>query len=193
MNPYEELGVSKNATTEEIKQRYRILAQLHHPDKGGDEEIFKRIKLAYEILSDFIRRKEYDSTGKMDQTRDIRNEALERIAQMLFGIIPNFNPEQDNLIQIMMDSVIQNKNEVMSTVNSSNGYLERLNKVLIRITIKTDDENLLLNLVQRQIDNHNQENTEFNRRMEVCDLILDILKDYNYGLVNLASPQGFEP
>ena len=78
MNPYEELGVSKNATTEEIKQRYRILAQLHHPDKGGDEEIFKRIKLAYEILSDFIRRKEYDSTGKMDQARDVRNEALER-------------------------------------------------------------------------------------------------------------------
>ena len=45
MNPYDELGVSVHATSEEIRQKYKTLAQIHHPDKGGDEETFKRIKL----------------------------------------------------------------------------------------------------------------------------------------------------
>ena len=45
MNPYEVLDVPIDASAEEIRQRYRTLAQLHHPDKGGDEELFKQIKL----------------------------------------------------------------------------------------------------------------------------------------------------
>ena len=47
---YDELELPKNCTSEEIKQKYRILAQLHHPDKGGDPQRFKRIKVAYEIF-----------------------------------------------------------------------------------------------------------------------------------------------
>lgn len=187
MNPYEELGVLRNATTEEIKQRYRTLAQFHHPDKGGDEEVFKRIKLAYEILSDSIRRKEYDKTGRMDQSRNIRNEALERIAQMLFNIVSNFNPEQENLITIMTESVIQNKNEVMNNITMCNSHLDKLNKVISRLSIKTNDENLLLSFLQKQVEIRKQENVEFARRIEICDLILEILKDYEYGLISLTN------
>jgi len=185
MNPYEELGVAKNATTEEIKQRYRVLAQFHHPDKGGDEEVFKRIKLAYEILSDPIRRKEYDTTGKSETTRSIRNEALEKISQMLFHIVSNFNPEQDNLIALMKDEVHRMKNEVVTNIGVCNMHLERLNKVIERISIRTDDENILTGLLQRQIESRKQENLEFVRRMEICDLILQILDDYDYGLMTL--------
>ena len=65
MNLYDELELSKDCTSEEIKQKYRLLAQIYHPDKAvfGDEEKFKRIKLAYETLSDPVKRAEYDSTG----------------------------------------------------------------------------------------------------------------------------------
>ena len=193
MNPYEELDVSRDATTEEIKQRYRTLAQLHHPDKGGDEEIFKRIKLAYEILSDFIRRKEYDETGKTHPTRDIRNEALEIIAQMLFRIVPNFDPVQDNLIDIMTNEILKMKEDLGTNVGICNKHLENVNKVIERLSIKTNDENILLNFLQKQLDNRKQENIDFARRMEVCEIIISILKDYNYGLSILASPQGLEP
>ena len=40
---YDILGVSENANADEIKKVYRKLAVEHHPDKGGDEEKFKRI------------------------------------------------------------------------------------------------------------------------------------------------------
>jgi len=48
--PYDILGVQRNATKAEITKAYRKLAVLHHPDKGGDAEIFKRILSAYEFL-----------------------------------------------------------------------------------------------------------------------------------------------
>ena len=64
---YEILGVSKNATFEEIRKAYRTLAIKHHPDKHqGDkkaEEKFKEISEAYEILSDDNKKATYDRFG----------------------------------------------------------------------------------------------------------------------------------
>lgn len=68
-DPYEILGVSRNATQEEIKKAYRKLAHKYHPDKNpGDkqaEEKFKQINNAYEILSDPEKKANYDRFGHM--------------------------------------------------------------------------------------------------------------------------------
>jgi curved DNA-binding protein len=61
MNYYDILGVSKNATQEEIKKSYRKLASQHHPDRGGDTARFQEIQVAYDTLSDPQKREEYDN------------------------------------------------------------------------------------------------------------------------------------
>ncbi len=63
-NYYDILGVDKNASPKEIKKAYRKLAHKHHPDKGGDEEKFKEINEAYQILSDKEKRSQYDQFGR---------------------------------------------------------------------------------------------------------------------------------
>ncbi len=67
---YEILGVSRNATQEEIKKAYRKLARKYHPDVNpGDkqaEEKFKEIQEAYEVLGDPEKRKKYDQFGTAD-------------------------------------------------------------------------------------------------------------------------------
>lgn len=61
---YKILGVSRNASPEEIKKAYRRLAHQYHPDKGGDEQKFKEINEAYEVLSDPQKRAQYDRFGQ---------------------------------------------------------------------------------------------------------------------------------
>lgn len=60
---YEVLGVDQKATQDEIKKAFRKLAIQHHPDKGGDQEKFKEINAAYEILSNEEKRQTYDKYG----------------------------------------------------------------------------------------------------------------------------------
>jgi molecular chaperone DnaJ len=61
---YQTLGVSRDATQEEIKKAYRKLAVQYHPDKeGGDEQKFKEIGEAYEVLGDPQKRQSYDRVG----------------------------------------------------------------------------------------------------------------------------------
>lgn len=52
MNYYRTLGLEPNASEEEVKKAYRKLAMKHHPDRGGDEAEFKKIKEAYEAIID---------------------------------------------------------------------------------------------------------------------------------------------
>jgi molecular chaperone DnaJ len=61
---YKVLGVSKNASADEVKKAYRKLARQYHPDRNpGDakaEERFKEVQQAYDVLGDADKRKQYD-------------------------------------------------------------------------------------------------------------------------------------
>jgi molecular chaperone DnaJ len=66
-DPYEVLGVGRDATPEEVKGAFRKLAQKHHPDRNPDDpnasQRFKEINAAHQILSDPKKREMFDRFG----------------------------------------------------------------------------------------------------------------------------------
>lgn len=82
VDPYAVLLVHNDATPEEIKRSYRLLAQRMHPDKGGDGSRFLTIQAAYELLSDPERRAWYDERGEDKPIDTTDAEAREVLVEM---------------------------------------------------------------------------------------------------------------
>ncbi|CAF3216394.1 unnamed protein product [Rotaria socialis] len=79
MDYYKELGITRHAIAADIRTAYKRLALLWHPDRNKDsdaEEKFKKIKQAYDVLSDDNRRREYDEQRAMSSQRK-RNARFE--------------------------------------------------------------------------------------------------------------------
>jgi molecular chaperone DnaJ len=93
---YQVLGVSREATQEEIKRAYRRLAQKYHPDKNPGEaecgERFKEINEAYSVLSDPEKRSSYDCYGYLPGIRD-----FDEFASSPFG--PGFGSLFEDLFE----------------------------------------------------------------------------------------------
>jgi DnaJ-class molecular chaperone len=68
-DPYQELGVSRGASADEIRKAFRKLAKQHHPDTNpgnkASEERFKQVSAAFDILGDVDKRKKFDA-GEID-------------------------------------------------------------------------------------------------------------------------------
>lgn len=105
MNYYEILEIDSKATKEEIKKKYYLLSKKYHPDKNnGEDEHFKKIKEAYDILYDDEERKKYDIQllfGDINFTEeDI--ELLDRYYKRLI------NSNEFKLLKLLYNSIPQN-------------------------------------------------------------------------------------
>lgn len=100
-DPYEVLGISKNATDEEVKNAYRNLAKKYHPDGYADnpladlaEEKMEEINAAYDkIMNERKRRKsgsgnDYSTTSKFPEIRSLINQNMLEEAQSKLDAVP---------------------------------------------------------------------------------------------------------
>ena len=72
VNLYKILGVSRESTDKDIKKAFNKLIIKHHPDRGGDPEIYEIIVNSYNVLIDPISRKQYDDLYKLNEdTRQV--------------------------------------------------------------------------------------------------------------------------
>jgi DnaJ-class molecular chaperone len=75
-NYYSILGIPNTSTETDVKKNYYKLSFIHHPDKGGDKDIFSEITEAYNILMDLSTRTQYDLRSKWGLNYDESYELL---------------------------------------------------------------------------------------------------------------------
>jgi curved DNA-binding protein CbpA len=136
-NHYKILGVSRNATIDEIKKAYRQLALKYHPDKNpGDkfsEDMFKDITKSYEVLSDPIYRSNFDKTLNQESQTTVKEDASEiyeanvsekekdkEITKMTFKIVGAIAA-----VVLLANFCDNNPSSSVSTNSPSNGELNK--------------------------------------------------------------------
>ena len=102
-DPYEALGVARDATEADVRSAFRRKAKTAHPDAGGSSEEFTAINRAHVVLADPVRRARFDQTGVADDGSDnIDQGALNLIMGMVVGILMgDADPMQADLVAEM--------------------------------------------------------------------------------------------
>ena len=124
MNYYNILDCNKNDSIDIIKKNYRKLALLYHPDKNPNgEEEFKKIAEAYEILSDPIKKKEYDTNGvyqysdkdALQTFKEGFNEMPDDVSDAFKTLIVNIGSSKEySFLKLIYKSLPQNTRKDMS-------------------------------------------------------------------------------
>jgi curved DNA-binding protein CbpA len=86
INPYDELGVPRNAPGSEIKRAYRAKAKRKHPDRGGSPAEFAALTRAYRVLASPERRARFDQTGDADDSGSLVSNLEANAVGLILGV-----------------------------------------------------------------------------------------------------------
>jgi DnaJ-class molecular chaperone len=175
---YEDLGVSKDAAADEIKKAYRKLASKHHPDKGGDAEVFKKIQTAYDVLSDDAKRAQYDNPQTQgdgfqqfsdinDILRQMRAHANVHVQQVyeLVTQLPILNAFKGHTMEVRLGNVVDKVVLPAGIPNGARGQFKSEGGKTVVVTVRfmpSDFETVEINEARPIIGSNGQPTGEIN-------------------------------
>lgn len=176
-NLYQILGVDSDATPDQIRRAYKILAQRNHPDRdGGDNEVFMRVKAAYDVLSDPERRAKYDATGDTAEVLPVEVKAVEMLAQGFLGVAASVGWREHQYAAVLTQWVQEQRQGVDRDLDQKKKHLMRL--VGLKLPNFSGDNDVLQGVVNQQVAHTNRQIAELEGRLAVCNRALELMEDY---------------
>jgi len=175
---YEDLGVSKDATQQEIKKAYKGKAHRHHPDKGGDSETFHAVAFAYSVLSDPKRREKYDKDGTTEKQKGPEFHA-EKVIHMWINEILEQDTLPRDFVQELVDRVSSGRDQLSKAQNQTNFRIKKFKKLLGRVTSESPGHTIFDNALEKKIRDCEQQLKQIEEQLEISKAMEAIIENYN--------------
>lgn len=187
-DPYDIIGVARDATPEEIKRAYRKRARETHPDgEGGNEEEFKRVNQANIILSDPQKRERFDRTGETEETQSIPIAAVvigafERAMQQAAG-----RWQYTDIVAAMvrlLESDLRGGKEVNRQMSDAVLKMEKWKGRLSH----TGERNLIADHLSRQIEEAQRNIAQNEATMDIVKAAIEHVREYGWEVDKAPTP-----
>jgi curved DNA-binding protein CbpA len=184
-DPYDVLGLARNAEPGAVKAAYRLKVRTAHPDRGGDPEVFIGIVRAFDVLSDPDARRLYDETGIVDPDAisRLRNEVAVVLADMFDAAVrtaidTGLPLDGVDFIAMMSTAVATNARDAGQQARRIGGELDALESLKRRIRRHDDKTNMFADRLDEQIATKQTEQSQLLRRVHVFDIAVVELGNY---------------
>lgn len=137
---YDDLGVDRDATDDDIKAAYRREVKETHPDVGGDREAFERVQHAYLVLKDPKRRAKYDETGEDDAEPDnARADILSLIGKAMREVLSGLAEDgrvlqQEEVTKHIRNWLFQHRDHLRKAIKEAEVEVAKLEELSGRFT-----------------------------------------------------------
>lgn len=178
MDPYEILGVSRDADKDVIDRAFKRLAQQSHPDRGGDKEKFQLVAASKAILSDPKRKEHFDRTGK-DLPTDPAALLVQEIVVLVLNTIDSSDTTYENVLDKVKTIVRASASQHADDVVTIKAKLDKGRKALARITRKKGSTRML-DMMEHLIEKENLKVMEKLQKIENCKNAIKMLDEHEY-------------
>ena len=171
---YKTLGISKDATIDEIKEAFQKKSRHQHPDRGGTDEGMAALNEAYSVLKDSTKRAEYDKTGgiKKEQTFE------QKVRAEFFNLIGAALKEQGDLLQICRSFITDSIKKVKMDIYNMESQISELK--VKRARIKSEyEENYFHMVIDDYISKHLDGITKATEYLKIAEEIDLQLTEYS--------------
>lgn len=179
------LGIAKQATKQEIRRAYKQLAQKYHPDKNNSHpeyaELFKKIKYAYDILSNHEKRTAYDNGESVSIQPEVTREQLIKstLAQIFMKSINARDPIKA-IEQEIRTAINGNQNHIVKIEKEINNLTKAKDKLLFRTDIMEEhrEDDIFIMAINHQIREAKIGIEKKKEEIELGKDMMKMLEDY---------------
>lgn len=193
MSLYEELGVSKGASQNDIKRAYRKRSQECHPDHGGNPEEFKALARAYKVLSDDDRRERYDRGEDPDDItsspRTEEQQAQEIIAEMLAEMVAkDVDMRHRDLVDLMRKNLGKGISTFTKQAKAHREKSSRCREAIQRLSGGQEESCPIRGSLNAQVSGLDHAATQAEEQVRIGQHALQLLAAYSYRFEAKAVP-----
>jgi curved DNA-binding protein CbpA len=152
-DPYEVLGIERDASAEDVKRAYRVKSKEHHPDRPqGDAAKMLEVRQAYDVLKDPILRAQFDEHGYTVHPLELRQTATALLAESFLAFIQQADDYMDvcPAVKDALSKQLANQRQQLKNLNLQLELLTKRNNQ-VRLKKRITSNNLFASICEQQM------------------------------------------